>query len=419
MNSKKILYFDYWTIGIKNFQRFDGLLRKRGCETKLFHLASWKNIDAPFYQSIGGINCYDIKHYNTNSIFKVLKSEMPNAVVMLNCSQTTDRTVILACKKLGIKSVYLMHGSLTREDFIEESVTAMNQVLKQNRIKRALKHIKSTVWNYLESLIRYDWRYIFCPYGYKVLFQTFSDPATYLNFPPPSFDLTPNLSLVYGQVDKEYYRKKFLDPRSIIQVVGNPDLDSFFSELGTISHDRDSFLISQRIPANRPYIVYVEEGLVEDKIWDNDSRITFIKEVSEACADAGFYLVIKLHPRTSGAPNRHTISDTENVTILDQTNFAKLVFFSDKVISHYSTTLIYPILLDKPILIPRWGKSASLQTIYERDEVTFIHTIEEFGKSIKQTKFNYHRGKYLNGYVPYSDGKTSERIAENILDVTK
>lgn len=419
MSSKKILYFDYWTVGIKNFQRFDALLKKEGCETKLLHLASWKDIDAPLYQSIGGINCYDIKHYNTNSIFKVLKHEMPSVVVMLNCSQTTDRTVILACKKLGIKSIYLMHGSLTREDFIEESVKVMNQALKQNRIKRVLKHMKSTLWNYLESLMRYDWRYLFSPYGYKVLFKTFSDPATYLNFPPPSFDLTPNLSLVYGQVDKDYYQKKFLDPESIIQVVGNPDLDSFFFELDTISYDRDSFLISQRIPVNRPYIVYIEEGLVEDKIWDNESRLTFIKEVSRACADAGIYLVIKLHPRTSGGHNRHTISGTENVTILDQTNFAKLVFFSDKVISHYSTALIYPILLDKPILVPRWGKSASLQTIYERNEVTFVNSLEEFRKAIRQTKFSYQREKYLHGYVPYSDGKTSERIAENILDVIK
>ena len=38
MQRKKILYFDYWTVGIRNFKLFDEHLKARGYETKLLHL---------------------------------------------------------------------------------------------------------------------------------------------------------------------------------------------------------------------------------------------------------------------------------------------------------------------------------------------------------------------------------------------
>ena len=419
MSEKKILYFDYWTVGINNFILFDQNLKNSGYTTKLVHLNSWREIEGPEFQQLQGVDCYDIKYYRTNLLFDVLKKEKPLAVVMLNASFITDRSIILSCKKLSIKSIYLMHGALTREEFIDESIKFINQTLKKNRIKRALKHISGTVFNYLNSIFKYDKKYIFKVHPYKVLLKTFTDPGTYLHFPPPAFDLRPDLTLVYGGLDKEFYVKRFLLLPSSVKVIGNPDLDKYFQEINNLGENEDNFRKTQGIPNHTPYITYIEEGLVEDRIWDNNYRIKFFEQISKICSEAGFHLVIKLHPRTARGPYRKSFDLLENVTVLAQVNFPKLIRFTDKCISHYSTTLIYPILLDKPILVPRWGESANLQTVYSDKEVTFINTLEEFDQAIKSNNFVYERSDYVKNFVPFKDGRTRDRIAQYILDLVK
>jgi hypothetical protein len=411
------MYFDYWTVGIKNFKFFDQKLKEKGFSTKLVHLNSWKGIKEPNYQVIQGIDCYDIKHYNTNFIHKVLEQEKPLAVVMLNCSFMTDRTLILSCRKLGIKSVYLTHGSLIRDEFIEESIKAQNRSLKKNRLKKAIKHVNGTVLNYLNSIYKFNKSYIFRPHAYKVLIGSFTNPGKYLNFPPPSFDLKPDLAMVYGKLDREFYIKNFLlDPASV-KVIGNPELDRYFQELPSLGDNKEQFLIENNIPASKPYITYVEEGLVEDKVWENEYRLQFFQQIIDVCSEAGFHLVIKLHPRTAKGPSRPSLDAMKNVTVIAETNFPKLIYFTEKCISHYSTTLVYPILLNKPILIPRWGQSEKLITLYSDKEVTFIPSLEDLKKKIVATEFAFDRKDYLEDHVPFTDGKTNERVANYITDL--
>lgn len=419
MRENKIIYFDYWTVGIRNFKFFDQNLKEKGFSTKLIHLNSWKGINEPHFQVIDGIECFDIRYFNTNLIYTVLEKEMPFAIVMLNCSFLTDRTLILSCKKLGIKSVYLTHGSLIRDEFIDESIKAQNQSLKRGRVKKAAKHLSSTVRNYLYSIIKYNKSYIFKPHIYRVLIGSFTNPGKYLNFPPPSFDLKPDLALVYSKLDKAFYIKNFLLKESTVKVVGNPELDTYFKELKSIGDNKEQFLKANNIPLDKPYITYVEEGLVEDKVWDNDYRIRFFEEIISSCSQAGYHLVIKLHPRTAKGINRLSFDGLKNATILSETNFPKLIYFTEKCISHYSTTLVYPILLNKPILVPRWGESANLLTLYSTKEVTFIPSLEVFEREIRLNDFVYDRGAYLDEHVPFTDGKTNERVANYIIDLVQ
>lgn len=415
MRQKKILYFDYWTVGINQFKLFDHHLRSRGVETKLIHLNSWRKIEGPAHEVIQGIQCFDIRHYQTNSIHQVLKKEMPAAVVMLNLSFVTDRTIILSCRKLNIKTIYLMHGSLTREEFIDESIKSVNQSLKGTRFRRGLGHIKGTVLNYLTSTFKYNKKHIFRIHPYKVLFGTLTNPGAYLHFPPPAFDLKPDLALVYGLGDFTFYTKKLQHDENAVKVVGNPDIDQYFLRIDELGTDKELFLKTHHIPAERPYITYIEEGLVEDRIWENEYRMEFFNEINQACRESGFHLVIKLHPRTARGPYFQSFSQLEKVTVLTQVNFPQLIYWADKCVSHYSTTLIYPILLGKPILVPKWGKSAKLFNLYTEKEVTFVPSIESFKKFIQQNSFHYDRDEYIRSFVPFKDGKTAERIANYII----
>ncbi|MCX8491780.1 MAG: polysialyltransferase family glycosyltransferase [Cyclobacteriaceae bacterium] len=419
MLNRKILYFDYWIAGIHNFRLFDKDLRNNGFETKLVHLGSWRDSKSQVYQKIEGIECFDIKYYGTSLLFNILKAESPKLVIMLNASSITDRAVVLACKRLGIKLVYLMHGALTREEFIEDSIESTNESLKTNRLLKSFKHLKGTIPNYLYSLFKYDKRFLFRWYPYGLLMKTFINPAKYINFPPPSFDLSPDLSLVYGNIDKRFYGKLFFGVDTHIRIVGNPTLDSYFLQLKDISSDKDFFLTQNSIPLEKPYVTYIEEGLVEDKFWDNEYRLDFLESISKVCTAVGLHLVVKLHPRTAKGSNFNSLLQLKGITLLTDVNFAKLVYFTDKCISHYSTTLIYPMLLDKPILVPRWGKSEFVPTLYKEGEVTFVESIDQLKEYLKMDKIAYDRKKYILDYVPFTDGKTKERIVNHILEIAK
>jgi hypothetical protein len=413
MNNKKILYFDYWTIGLHNFKLFDHHLKANGFDTKLFHIGSWRN-KTPDFQVIQNIPCCDIRHYKTNLIHKVLERERPQALVMLNSTHITDRSVILSCRKLGIETIYLAHGTLMQED--DKNIAVVNQSFKGTKVRRALKHIKGTLINFLYSSFKYDWKNVFRLHAYKVIFESFFSPATYLFFPPPSFDLRPDLTLVYGENDAQFFKDR--QDKARIKIVGNPELDSYFLNLNSLASNREEFLSENKIPLSKPYVIYVEEGTVEDKLWTNEDRLHFVKEIYEACERQGRHLVIKLHPRTFNGPHYASFLALDKITILTKTNIPKLVFFADRCISHYSTVLIYPMLLNKPILVPRWGNSLTLFAANTEKEVTFVNSKADLDNLLICNTLVYDRAEYLNKFVPFRDGRTSERIAEYILEKT-
>ena len=418
MTEKKILYFDYWTVGINNFLFFHERLKAEGFTAKLVHLNSWRQTPGPDYQQINGIDCYDIRYFKTNAIFKVLEAERPLAVVMLNASYLTDRTVILACRRLGIKSVFLAHGSLTRESFIESSIASFNKSAKKNRLKKSIKHLKGTVWNYLYTIALYDKKLLFTAHPYAVLVKAFLNPAKYLMFPPHAFDLEPDLALVYGNAERDFLSNRFVN-KSAVKVIGFPGLDKFFLELPRLGEGKEAFFRENNIPDDVPYVTYIDEGMVIDKIWTQEDHLEFLDEISSLCDQAGYHLVVKLHPRTTSGPHRASYNSLKNTTVIDDTNFAKLIYFTEKCVSHYSTTFIYPMVLDKPIIVPAWGRSTKVSTLYTDKEVTFAKSPEELVQYLQQKSFYYDRTGYLRDFVPFQDGKTKERIVHYITELIK
>lgn len=417
MTKKKILYFDYWTLGIKNFKLFDQLLKDNGCETKLLHLNSWRGIECSDHMEIDGISCYDIKYYKTKFLYKVLKIERPTAVVMLNASFITDRTIILACKKLRIKSIFFMHGDIMREEFKETTVESINKRITQSSsIKKVFTHLTSTVFNYLYSTGQLGLSYLLRLHAYKVIVNTYVNPGNYMFFPPASFDIKPDMALVYGELDRKFLAKKFNDD-NYVKIVGNADLDDYFKKQSRLRDGKEVFFNMNHIPLNTPYVTYIEESLVEGNFWSSEYRIKFITEISTVCFEEGYNLVVKLHPHTAKGPNRDSLDQLKNVIILDQSDLTKLIYFSEICVCHFSTAMIFPILLGKPLIVPRWDESAKLLTLYSDKEVTFVPTLDAFRERIRKKDFSYDRTVYLNNHVPFRDGKTRERIAAHIMDL--
>lgn len=129
----KILFFDYWLKGIANFNRLMPELRRQcpDAEIKMVHVGSWKEPQKAIVNEHDGFFSYDISYYNTWSFFKVLKYEHPDVIVMLNLYYLFDKALIVFCKQLGIKTVYLAHGK-----FSTITDDGFSQFLKQDLKKK-------------------------------------------------------------------------------------------------------------------------------------------------------------------------------------------------------------------------------------------------------------------------------------------
>mgnify|MGYP000076603935 CR=1 FL=1 len=73
-----VVYFDYWTGGIRNFFDIDKELKSAGIDTMLFHLGSWNESAVKPHEKIQQIDCFDISSYATNYIYKVLEKLSPD-----------------------------------------------------------------------------------------------------------------------------------------------------------------------------------------------------------------------------------------------------------------------------------------------------------------------------------------------------
>src|SRR5690606_28989764 len=123
---------------------------------------------------------------------------------------------------------------------------------------------------------------------YKVLLNTFRDPAKYLFFPPHTFDLEPDLILVYGNAERLFFEKRLKDNARIVKVTGMPDLDTYFQQLPSLGKDREAFLRKCNIPLDKPYITYIEEGMMVDKIWSPEYSQAFFATIAKSCTASGF-----------------------------------------------------------------------------------------------------------------------------------
>ena len=105
-----VVYFDYWTRGIRHFSSIDPILKSHGYKTILMHTGSLRGEKVVSDQNISGINCLDLCFFDNNPVTMLL-SLRPRVVLLLN-NQTEDRIIVRACRNLGIKTVFLMHGTL-------------------------------------------------------------------------------------------------------------------------------------------------------------------------------------------------------------------------------------------------------------------------------------------------------------------
>ena len=408
----KILFFDYWLKGIANFNRLMPELRRQcpDAEVKMLHVGSWKEHQKSIVNEHDGFTSYDISYYKTWSLFNVLKKEKPDVLILLNLYYLSDKALIVFCRHLGIKTVYLAHGKFSTIDDGGLS-QFLKQDLKKNFVSKIRRDTINTLLNYFYStwLDRRPMRFI------KSMISMLRNPASMTLNSMYTDELDADLKLVYYETDKQVLIEKRNFPDRGIYVVGNPELDSF---INTPLMARIEYLRLIGL-SNGPYLLYLDDGYVQARLMNKDVWYSHLREIVEIVKKANMQFVIKLHPRTPLSEHTLFFKQEGIIPFGNEADFKNLIVHSDTVTSFVSTTISFALLLGKRVISPRWGVTEKLTKVYPEDVIHYSESASDFAEWLVNNKPCNTSADYVEKSLGLLDGKAIERIISQIKYLVK
>lgn len=401
----KVLFFDTWTKGVRNFSRLVDALEKVNFQYKLVHLESWGE-PCEEYKMIGKIDCYDIAYYKTNYIYDILKKEKPDVVLVLSLSYLLDRTVVSMCNYLGIKVVYLAHGKI----YMKQGVGNLKD--KTSIFDRIFGKLKSKSSMILRNYIRFNMLTRFKPILIINTILEFLNHSNKSMFTPYTEEFKVDAGMVYYESEKKMYENERQFPKGMIRAVGNPEMDYIINQ-NIIA--RTVFLNSISFP-DKPYALYLDDGFTQEGILNYNEWKGFILDIYKPLQAKGMGLVIKLHPRTDVEPMNDFFKKYKILALKD-VDFKNVIYHSEFVLSHSSSTVIYGMILNKPVLLPRWGKMQNLIRNYPENVVEYCESIEKYEKLLNHSIPLKNVHDYLEENCGALDGKAVDRIVHTIFSI--
>lgn len=386
----KIIYFDYWRKGIIHFIPINSELIKNGANTIFIHTGSFRYFH-PIEELYQGILCRDIRYYKTIFIHEVIKKERPDIVMLLNTTYLLDRAVILSCRKLKIKTVFMMHGIRNMDLTDLKKLKELNKVFSlKYKVLKIKKYIK-IIPNYIYSLITYNYQNIINFRFIKVIIHYFIESVRAKILPKYSDELICDKCLIFGEFYRDYYRSLGY-PDGNIKVVGIPQYDELLNKILNRSFIRDKLPLAIK---KKQYAIYLEDSFPESNVsdWDDKYRNFHLNQLSERLKNENLLLVIKLHPTSK---RENVILESNNSIIIKNCDLFNLIYYSSLCIGHISTTINIPLILNKPVVIPKWGPSEKLPDYFVKTGVanewkTINSNINYDINATLRKKFLYHK----------------------------
>jgi hypothetical protein len=408
----KILYFDYWTKGWFNFKDIDKKLKEKNHETVLLHVDSFRDVK---YENFEECNIYtiEIKALNTNMVFNALAELKPDVIITLNTTGLLDRSLVLAARKLNIKTVFLMHGLIPVGDKLENEIklnTKINQI--SYKLNKSIKYLKYYIPNYLYSLYKYDYKLIFKFKWLEVLHSHFDKPYRTMYFPLYPFEILQDKCLIYSKAFFNYYSEVGYDRENII-TVGNPTYNELFKKIEESSFSLFNLPdeVIKIIDKSEKYAVYIDDGLYIYSYdnWDYEYMKNHLKLIADRLLLEKIKLVVKVRPSTDIVD---IFIDHPNILYYKDVSFYDLVYFSTFAIGHISTAMNIPVILNKPIIVPKFGKSKSITDYYVGNGVanSWVDINSDLNFQINQEI----RKLYIDEYITIVDSKSVERVIHEI-----
>jgi len=229
---------------------------------------------------------------------------------------------------------------------------------------------------------------------------------------------------VSGTYGVESLKNLGYDPKRII-MTGNPKYD-YFKTIDP-SESKDYLKKICDINKNKKLII------VAMSFWHKNDDV-WISDLIKFCNQNNFEIIIKIHPKFKLASHKHIETKIKiikkrckNLKFLFtyDVNISKLLSSADLVITDFSSVGLEVLLLEKPLLTVNFAKQdlknffkyheydASIYVEDYRDLEKVILEILKEGKHLQELKEGGK--KIIENFNFYNDGKSSERILENLM----
>ena len=402
----KILFFDYWLKGIANFERLVPELHRQGCtDLKMVHVGSWKAPQDKAVHEHKGFKSYDISCYRTYSLLSVLRREKPDVLLILNLYFLMDKALVVFCRKLGIRVVYLEHGRTVSTDR-QSATLQVKEDLRKNFFSKIRVDTAAMLYNYWLSTVISGKPLRF----FKSLYALVKDPASMTIYTSYTDELAVDKMLLFSEDDKTEFVCRSQFPDHNMTVVGSPELDGYVQ---STLMDRQSFLKTIGV-ATSDYLLYLEGGFVQARIMSKDDWYAMLSVLADICRRHRLTLVAKLHPRTD-QDEHQAFFDKEGIVALKQVDFRNIVEHSYAVTSLMSTTITMPLVSGKRVISPRWGSFVDTDKLYQDDVIRYVYSPSEFEQVLVSGEPTCLSEEHLKDSIGRADGHVIERIVSEIL----
>lgn len=375
----KVLFFIYRTNFIRNWvQNIKPYFENMDIEIYVFCLDD-SFLDFPNYK---GFNITNISSFKIIDILQILKAIKPDALIVLGYRSLLELLMVRISKLLNIKTIYMQHGIVSEEDlslFFEKN---KNEFIIS--FKRYIKYLKL----FSEYLFIQHVKII---HEIKVLIKAFFF-ANYKNMGLDKF-------LLFSQHGYIFHKKIFHFSDNQVEIIGYP----VFMKKSNLK------IIPTVIPRNKKYVLYIHQNFIQS----NNTKITYeeekeyLNEIIKTTNDCGFLFVIQLHLSES-IENYKEFYRNDDVIVIQNNNLAGLVNNCSFVVGHFSTVLLIPILLNKPLLLFDYPKIVVSPDFYndvgiQIKSLIYYSKILNSPNAIDVIKYKSFREKHLGTKNHFED----------------
>ena len=260
-----------------------------------------------------------------------------DVIISLNPGNIFDLFFLSICKLQNVITVYYQHG-------IQLDFSLFNpKTLSQNKsIDRKLLSLKKYIFFYTNFALN-----ICLNPRSRMLYDSVITKTRHLFFEKdktkiPKYGLKNNhcdLAFVYGESDRDYLNRSMDMSNENIVISGYPFIEPLSIDAPIQSESNKLLYISSALR----HVGVIPITKEEEKV--------FYKNLYKQVNDAGYKLIIKLHPQEEVRVFENYFNKNQNVEFYKNTNLANMVIDADIVSGDYSTAMFYAIKYFKPLLI--------------------------------------------------------------------
>jgi|GEM_PF-2988920 len=340
---------------------------------------------------------------------KLLNEIKPDKVVFMGLDGLQVMALNIQCKKTGIPTFFMAHGSATLS--LEDYENYENN--KRNLLKEAFsRKIHSWLFTFKFLISALGMKYIYkLPLFIKFQVQKlFMHPILALNRNKTPLR-NPDKYILFSKPDMDFILKQDDCKPGDIILLGNLEITGFIEQEKKTGVNRNGYLLYIETPLS-----VIEGNTFDVNILTKEAYNQFIEALNNYALGKGLQLVIKLHPYsfTNTFMFKH-----ENIIYEKEGEKERLILDADAVI-FYNSSLAVPALLYKPCCMFTIGKLDDFQEQIKQMNACYVCDHTEFIKEPAKVSFIgsvYDKQKFIDKYIGAGvDGKGIERLRQVFLN---